>query len=188
MFICRQGRGLDGREEQSVERIPGRSGINTLKLSALSFPASDEQGNMLIELLLGFALALLTIGILQQAVGLVLNGYRNSGNRAELQYSARVAQNWIQQDIRTARNFQVDADAAILMITGPDGEDIRIYASNNGNLYRVYKSKVPVAENISAIEFIKSGARLRTKITLHNQGGDYEIEFCCFSRVMQAQE
>lgn len=168
-------------------RIPGRSSLGTLKLSSLFFSANDERGNMLIELLLGFALALLIIGILQQAAGLVLSGYRNSNNRAELQYSSRMAMDCIQQDIRTSRDFQVSADAGKLIITGAGGENIRIYA-NNGNLYRVYKSTVPVAENISAVEFIKSGPRLHGKLMLHNQDGDYEIEFCCFSRVMQAQE
>lgn len=168
-------------------RMSGRDSTSTLNFSTLSLVGNDEQGFMLMELLLGMTLALLIVGILQQVAGLVFSGYLNNSNRAELHYSARVALDCIQQDIRTSRNFQVSADGSKLIITGPGGENIYIYA-NNGNLYRVYNSTVPVAENFSAVEFIKSGARLQGKLMLHNQDDDYEIEFYCFSRVLQAQE
>lgn len=142
---------------------------------------------MLIELLLGLALALLLMGILQQVAGLVFYSYRNSNDRAELLYSSRTALDCIQQDIRTSQDFQVSADGSRLLITGAGGENICIYASN-GNLYRVYKSTVPVTENFSAVEFIKSGSKLQGKLMLHNQDSDCEMEFFCFSRVLQAQE
>lgn len=168
-------------------RMPDRSSPGTLNHSLLLLSGHKERGIMLIELLLALALALLIIGILQQVTGLVFNGYKNSNNRAELQYSSRMALDCIQQDIRTSRDFQVSADGNKLTITGPGGENIYIYA-NNGNLYRVYKSTVPVAENFSAVEFIKSGSKLQGKLIMHNQDDDCEIEFCCFSRVLQAQE
>lgn len=159
-----------------------------LKSSLLVVFGNDERGLMLMDLLLGLALALLIIGILQQVTGLVFNGYRNSSNRAELQYSARSALDCIQQDIRTSRDFQVSADGSKLIITGAGGEYIYIYVGY-GNLYRVYEgTTVPVVENCSAVSFAKSGSRLQGQLQLQKQEENCEIEFLCFSRVLHAQE
>jgi hypothetical protein len=169
-----------------VGRRSGRSSSSTLSIRT-RFLSANERGLMLIDLLLGLALALLMIGILQQIAGLVFSGYVNSSDRAELQYSSRMALDCIQQDIRTARDFQTNADGSHLMISGSGGENILIFVGN-GNLYRKYDSTVPVAENISKVNFIKSGSMLQCKLQLQNQEDGYEIEFFCFSRPLKAQE
>jgi type II secretory pathway pseudopilin PulG len=168
-------------------RMPGRSSSGTLKCGLFLLSGNNERGILLVDLLLALALALLIIAILQPAAGLVFNGYMNSSNQAELQYSSRSALDFIQQDIRTARNFQVSEDGSQLIITGAGGKNILIFA-RNGNLYRKYKSTVPVAENISAVDFIKSGSTLQGKLKLYSEDTDYEVDFFCFSRVLKAQE
>jgi Tfp pilus assembly protein PilW len=148
----------------------------------------NERGIMLIDLLLGLALALLLLGILQQVAGLVFKGYSASSNQAELQYASRMAIDCIQQDIRAARDFQVSADGSRLTISGANGDNVSIYAKY-GNLYRTYEgTAVPMAENLAAVNFIKSGSRLRCELKLHSQDDDYEVNFFCFSRVLQMQE
>lgn len=168
-------------------RRSGRSSSRTLKISSLFLYRNDERGIIVINLLLGLALALLMIGVLQQVAGLVFSGYMSNSNRAELQYSSRMVLDCIQQDIRTARDFQVSADGSQLTITSADGGNIRIYV-NNGNLYRRDVSTVPVAENLYAVNFVKSGSRLQGKLELQDEESTYEIEFFCFSRALKAQE
>ena len=161
---------------------------SALKSSLLFLYGSNERGIMLMDLLLSLALALLMIGVVQQVAGLIFSSYRNNSNQAELLYSARVALDCIEQDIRTSQNFQVSADGSKLIITGAGGEYICIYAGS-GNLYRTYEGTVvPVAENCSAVSFARSGSRLQGRLQLENQEDDYEIEFFCFSRVRHAQE
>lgn len=167
-------------------RMPDRSCSSALNLGKFFY--GNERGMMLIDLLLGLALALLLIGILQQVTGLVFSGYGNSSNRAELQYSSRMALDFIQQEIRTARDFQVNADGSQLTITEASGEDTQIYAKD-GNLYRTYKgTAVPIAENLHSVNFIKSGSKLQGKLKLRSQDDEHEINFFCFSRVLQMQE
>jgi hypothetical protein len=159
-----------------------------LKCGLFLLSGNNERGILLVDLLLALALALLIIAILQPAAGLVLNGYMNSSNCAELQYSARSALDCIQQDVRTSRDFHINEDGSKLIITGAGGEYICIYAGF-GNLYRTYEGTVvPVAENCSTVSFAKFGSRLQGQLQLENQDGDYEIEFLCFSRVLHAQE
>lgn len=167
--------------------IPGRSNTGTLNVRKIFRTGADERGVLLVDLLLGLALALLVIVTLQQISTLILNGYSRNSEQAELQYSSRMALDCIQQDIRTSKDFQLNADGSQLIITGAGGENIRIYA-NGGNLYRRDASTIPVAENISAVSFTKSGSRLQGKLKLHSQGDDYEVDFFCFSRVLQAYE
>ena len=167
-------------------RMPGRSCSSALNLCKFFY--GNERGMMLMDLLLGLALALLLIGILQQVAGLVFSGYNTSSNRAQLQYSSRMAIDCIQQDIRTSQDFQVNADGTRLSITGADGDNFSIYA-NYGNLYRTYAgTAVPVAENLYSVNFIKSGSKLQGELKLRSQDDDYEINFFCFSRVLQVQE
>lgn len=167
-------------------RISDRSCSSALNLDKFFY--GNEQGMMLMDLLLGLALALLLIGILQQVTGLVFSGYGNSNNCAELQYSSRMALDCIQQEIRTARDFQVNAEGSQLIITDAGGENIQIY-TKDGSLYRTYEgTAVPIAENLSSVNFIKSGSKLQCELKLHSQDDDYEVNFFCFSRVLQMQE
>lgn len=168
-------------------RISDWSSSGTLNSSSLFLSVNDERGITLVGLLLGLTLALLMIGILQQLTSLIFYGYMNSSNRAELQFSSRIALDWIQQDIRSAQDFQVSADGSQLTISSATGVDIHIYV-NNGNLYRKKVSSLPIAENFSNVNFIKSGSRLQGKLQLHKQENDYEVDFLCFSRAMKAQE
>jgi len=170
-----------------VGRKRGRSSSGALNCGDFFFSGNDERGMMLMDLLLGLALALLLIGILQQVAGLVLSGYNTSSNRAQLQYSSRMAMNCIQQDIRTSRDFQVSADGTQLIINDASNENVKIYAKY-GNLYRTYEgTAVPVAENLTSVNFIKFGSKLQCELKLHSQDDDYEVNFFCFSRVLQMQ-
>ncbi|MDD3853320.1 MAG: hypothetical protein ACOX6L_01310 [Syntrophomonadaceae bacterium] len=168
-------------------RIYGGSSSGALSVRGIFQTGADEHGIMLVDLLLGLALALLVIVSLQQISTLLLNGYSHNSEQAELQYSSRMALDCIQQDIRTSRDFQVNADGSQLIITGAQGENICIY-TYGGNLYRRDVSTVPVAENISAVSFTKTGSRLQGKLKLHSQDDDYEVNYFCYSRVLQAQE
>lgn len=167
-------------------RKSGGRSSGTLNLK-MFFQTANERGIMLIDLLLGLALALLIIVTLQQISELILNGYSQNSEQAELQYSSRMALDCIQKDIRTSHDFQVSGDGSQLIIIGAGGENIRIYAFG-GNLYRREVSTIPIAENISAVGFVKSGFGLQGNLKLHNQGDDYEVNYFCFSRVLQAKE
>lgn len=148
---------------------------------------SGEQGSLFIELLLALCFSLVILGILQQLTSLVYTDHNNNANQAELQYSARMALDCIQRDIRCARDFEVSADGSKLIITDAGGKIICIYVQN-GNLYRQYVSNIPVAENLTAVHFDKSDATLQGKLKLKNNTSNYDLDFFCFSRTLQAQD
>lgn len=147
-----------------------------------------EQGYIYINMLLGLCLSLFILAVPQQLMGLVYEVHNNNCNRAELQYSARMALDCIQRDIRCARDFQVSADGSKLMITDADGEPIRIFVQNH-NLYRQDGSSNPVAENMTAVHFHKSAAVLQGKLELEDsESGSYSLDFLCFARTRAVQD
>ena len=148
---------------------------------------TGEQGAILMELLLVLCLSLVILGILQQLTGLVYDAHINQQNQAELQYSARMALDCIQRDIRCARNFQVSADGSKLTITDAEGKRIRIFVQNR-NLYRQDGSSSPVAENLASVNFRKSVSTLQGKLELEDTNSNYCLDFFCFARALKAQD
>lgn len=167
--------------------MSGRNSTSTLKNSMFFLSTDNERGIMLVDILLGLAFTLVLIAILQQVASVVMKGYMNSCNQADIQYSLRSVFDSIQEDVRTAQGFQVSAGGNQLNITTTDGENIIIYAQN-GNLYRKYKTSVPIAENISAVNFVKYNSVLQCNLKLNSENTEYEIDFFSFSRISLTQE
>lgn len=146
-----------------------------------------ERGTIFTDLLMGLCLSLLILGIMQQLTGSVFEAHSRHANQAELQYSARMALDCIERDLRCARDFQVSADGSKLMIWDADDNYIRILVLNN-NLYRQDVRSIPVAENLSAVHFNKNDAGLRGKLELKNGLNSYSLDFFCFARAMKDQD
>ncbi len=162
-------------------------GSSTRRCRLKNLCLRPERGAIFIEILLALCLSLFVLVILQQLMGLVYEAHINDSNRAELQYSARMALDCIQRDIRCARDFQVSADGSKLIISGAEGENIRIFVQNH-NLYRQDVSNNPVAENMASVHFRKSAAALQGKLELEDSKSNYDLDFLCFARAQYAQD
>ena len=161
-----------------------RAGSDPGKSKMIVSSRMGEQGSLFIELLVALGLSLLILGILQQLMGLVYFAHINSACQAELQYSARMALDCIQRDIRCAQDFQVSPDGRKLMITDAEGKNICIFIQNH-NLYRQDVSSILVAENLSAVNFRKSAAVIQGKLELEDTRSNYCVIFCYFSRTLK---
>lgn len=163
-------------------------GSSTCRSRLKNICMKRERGTIYLDILLGLCLSLFILAVPQQLMGLVYEIHNNNYNRAELQYSARMALDCIQRDIRCARDFQVNGDGSKLTIVGAEGETIRIFVQNH-NLYRQDVSNNPVAENMAAIHFNKSAAALQCQLELEDsESRSYALDFFCFARAQNAQD
>lgn len=164
-----------------------RADSGSIKSRLIVSSQSGEQGAIFIDLLIALGLSLVIMGILQQLVVLVYAAHINNSHQADLQYSARMAVDCIQRDIRCARDFKVSPNGSVLMITDTEGRNIRIFIRNH-HLYRKEVSSIAVADNLMTAHFHKSSAVLRGELELADSKSNYGLDFFCFARTLKAQD
>lgn len=145
---------------------------------------NEEGAAAFVDFLVGLCLSLMLFGLMQQVAGMVYTVHSTHLNQAELQYSARMALDCIQREIRAARDFKVSEDGSKLMITDAEDKNIYIFVKNN-NLYRQDVSCTPVAENLSAVHFRKTAAGLQGNLELNGSKSNYGLDFYCYARSLQ---
>lgn len=159
---------------------------DTAGLSLIAYSSGREHGRIFLDLLAALCLFLLIMGILQQLTGFFCGSYGRYAAQAELHYSARMALDCIEKDLRCARDFQVSADGSKLVITDAKDQNIRIFV-RNANLYRQDVSSIPVAENMSAVHFIKKGDGLLVQLKLTDGQNSFRLDFFCYARALKDQ-
>lgn len=164
----------------------GWGGSETVRSGLSTVLAAKEKGAVFIDLLLGLCFSLVILASLQQLASTVYTVYNCHANQAELQYSARMALDSIEKDVRCARDFQVSADGKKLMITDLDDQEVCFFVRNK-NLYREDVSCTPVAENLWAVHFQKTAEGLQGKLQLKNSASNYSLDFYCFARALKDQ-
>jgi len=154
--------------------------------SLTAYSAGREHGSVFLDLLVGLCLSLLILGIIQQLTGFFCASYGRHAAQAELQYSARMALDCIEKDLRCARDFQISADGRKLIIRDAKDQNIRIFVQNT-NLYRQDVSSIPVAENMSAVHFTKKDDGLLAQLKLTDGQNNFCLEFFCYARALKGQ-
>ncbi len=121
-----------------------------------------DRGSTLVEMLVAMALASLVLSGLMSIYWTGSSAFQRLSSTTEAQYAVRSAAQNIGEDIRGASVVSITEGGAKLILLTAGGEAVNYYMANN-KLYRDGKAKVPIAENISGLNF--SGSSSLVKIT-----------------------
>lgn len=157
---------------------PLRNGVKWL----FSSPVAFERGSILLEFVLALGLSTLVLLAMFNLLVLLQRGYGQEMDRAELEYSARMAGELIIREVRAAHGFEVSADGKRLILQNGQGGVVRFYAEDR-QLYRLGQVKTPVAENVLAVFFQQEGAMVKVELRLVCGGESSQRSLVCCPRV-----
>ncbi|MDD3364777.1 MAG: prepilin-type N-terminal cleavage/methylation domain-containing protein [Syntrophomonas sp.] len=133
-----------------------------------------DRGSTLAEMLVAMALASLVLTGMMSIYWTGSNAFQRLLATADAQYAVRSATQKMGEDIRGASVITILEGGAKLSLLTATGEAVNYYMANN-QLYRDGNAKVPIAENISGLNF--SGISSLVKITVNGtvDGRAYQL-------------
>lgn len=136
---------------------------------------------MLMELLWSISISSIIMVLLLNLLLVTTQGNNQQSDDAQLNYYARVIQDSIQKEIRTAKSFQILDGGQELKLTDAQGNITRFYCYQ-GSFYRYHQASIPVAEYIEAISFSECGQGIYVQLHMQSSGSSLDMGFACFRR------
>jgi type II secretory pathway component PulJ len=119
-----------------------------------------DRGSTLAEMLVAMALASLVLSGIMSMYWAGSNAFQRLSSNADAQYAVRNATQKMADDIRCASAVSIQEDGTKLILLTAAGEAVNYYLANN-QLYRDGNAKVPIAENISGLNFFGSSSLIK---------------------------
>lgn len=136
---------------------------------------------MLMELLWSISISSIVLVLLLNLLMVTTQGSNQQSYDAELNYYARVIQDSIQKEIRTAKSIQIVNNGQELKLTDAQGNITRFYCYR-GNFYRYHQTSIPVAEYVEAINFSECGQGVYVQLQMQSPDASLDMGFTCFRR------
>lgn len=147
---------------------------------------ANQFGLTLVDVIFSLAFMVTVLSLAVNLLVVTQTGSRQQSDKADLCYWARVVQQTIQLEIRTARSFTVERGGSRLVVTDSQGKKKSLY-SHRGCFYRGYikggdQTSVPVAEMVREVTYSIRDSCLHVDLVLQSDQGDLNMSFICFQR------
>lgn len=134
----------------------------------------QDRGNTLVEMLVAMALASLVLSGLMSIYWTGSSAFQRLSANADAQYAVRSAIQKMGEDIRGTSSVAIQEGGAKLSLLTAAGEAVDYYMENN-QLYRDGIAKVPIAENISGLNFRGSSSLVKITADATVDGRAYQL-------------
>ncbi|QGT98938.1 hypothetical protein SYNTR_0345 [Candidatus Syntrophocurvum alkaliphilum] len=139
---------------------------------------SGEQGFTLIELVISLAMTSLIVIGSMSLLWIGSNSFERQHIQAELQYSARKAQEVLKKDIRESSNIKISNDKELVLIT--DRTVLYRVNTNQNNRTELLRNGVPTAENIIMLKYTLTPDKIvNYEITAKKNQIEYTLKGSC---------